>query len=192
MADARVRASFVPKTTSADIDALAVLIDAVAGTDTVVVDRGLDKVVTVDVIIDDPVLATAQAVVPAILGAVANAALFSQLDEFDPTLNAPSNVSLDISDGNVAFITWIATLSPGAKIASITVAGDAPGIVPVEIRGDPRGHESQKLGEPMVIAKVGPAGTGDEVGTPHQLTLTITDTNGRVSAVDSVDIAVTT
>lgn len=188
MADASVRTSFVPKTSAADIDALAVLVDAVAGTDTVTVDRGLDRVVSVDMVVADAVLATAEAVTAAVTGAVANAQVFSTISEYDPVLSAPSDIILDISNANVETVIWTATLSPGAQIKSVTFGGTITG-VPIDVRGNPQAHESQKLGigDHRVIARVGPAGGA---GGPFTYTLQVTDTNGRVSAVDSVGVTI--
>ena len=192
MADHEVRAQLVPSGTAGDIDALATEVDAVAGTDTVTIDRGQDKVVSIDLVVTDAVLATAESIVDDVVAAV-DVQVFSQISESDPVLDSPADVAIDISDADSVKVVWTATLSAGARIASIDVTStDLAAVdIPVVIKGDPQGHESQKNSQNQVIVTVGPAPTGGEVGSPHALTLAVTDTNGRTSAVDSVNVAVT-
>lgn len=115
--------------------------------------------------------------------------------EQDPVLSTPADVSIDISDGSTADIEYsVATISDGARIASIALTSAAlDGVsVPYEvIAGDPQGHESQKRQDKTFVVRVGPAPSGADVGSPHDLVTTITDTDGRTSAGDTVAVTVT-
>jgi hypothetical protein len=112
--------------------------------------------------------------------------------EQDPALNDPDGVTLDISDANVEDIEYVVTLSQGAKLVSIDLTStDLDGVdVPYHVRhGDPQGHQSQKRQDNTFVVEVGPAPADSEVGSPHDLVVTVTDSNGREGA-DTVAVTV--
>jgi hypothetical protein len=197
MADAIVTCSVVPSGVAGDIATLVADLEA-ESLDTVTNDPGADLVVSAEVTHSEAADADGTASLAAIEAAVASVGDCEILEgstkiESDPIISAPANVALDISDADTEDIVYTFTLSQDARLVSIgLVSTDLDGVdVPYEVvQGDPQGHESQKSSEKRFVVRVGPAPTSSEVGSPHDLVVTITDSNGRTDA-DTVAVTVT-
>lgn len=195
MADAIATASVVPSGSAQVIgtivtDLLAQVLDAV------VADPGSDLVVSADITHSEPADAdgsASQAAIEAAITAVGGCVLVGPIKiEADPSVSAPSDVAINISAADTVVIEWEVTLVGEAKLASVAVASTGlDGVsTPYEIiHGDPQGHDSQKSSAGIVRVLVGPAGAGGATGSPHDITLTVTDSNGRTAA-DTVAVAI--
>lgn len=137
--------------------------------------------VTAAAVISDAVTAQTECVV---LGDIAT--------EVDPVLSSPSDVALDISDGDTEEIKWSVTLNRGARLVSIDLDYSelTAVVVPVAVYGDPGAHQSRALDGETIRLVVGPAPAGADTGSPHNILLSVTDSNGRTSAVDVVAVTV--
>jgi hypothetical protein len=196
MADATVTASVVPSGSAQDID--DIVTDLLAeGLDAVVADPGNDLVVSADIthsVGSDTDGTDGIAEIEAAITAVGDCELVGPIRVVaDPVVSAPSNVSIDISDENTVVVQWEASVSQNASLASVAVeSADLDGVnVPYAIiHGDPSGHDSQKSSAGIVRVLVGPAPAGAATGSPHDLVITVEDSDGR-EASDTVQVAVT-
>jgi hypothetical protein len=196
MADAIVTCSVVPSGVAGSIATLVT--DLLAESlDTVTADPGADLVVSAEVTHSVAADADGTTSLAAIETAVTNVGDCEILEgstkiESDPILSAPANVALDVSDADTEDIVYTFTLCQDARLVSIALAStDLAGVsIPFSVvHGDPQGHESQKSGEKRFVVRVGPSPAGGTVGSPHDLTVTITDSNGRTDA-DTVAVTV--
>lgn len=196
MADAIATASVVPSGSAQVIG--TIVTDLLAESlDAVVADPGNDLVVSADIthsVSADADGSTSAAAIVAAIASVGDCELVGPIKiEADPVLSAPANVAIDISDADSVVIEWTVAVSQDATLASIVVASsDLDGVsVPFSvIHGDPQGHDSQKSSAGIIRVRVGPSPAGGEVGSPHDITLTVTDSDARTDA-DTVAVTVT-
>lgn len=191
MADAIVTGRVVPSNIDQDIEVLEAAIEALV--DSSVVDIGLDLQVSVDITHSEAADADGSAAVTVLDAALVTVGdcevVGGWLIESDPVLNAPADGTLDISDAGTLLRTYTPVLSEGASLVSVEVTtNEIPSGAVVISRGNPQGHESQKSGDNSFDLTIGPAVAGDEVGSPHNVIVTVTDSNGRT---DTDTIAIT-
>lgn len=196
MADAIATAKVVPSGSAQVIGDIVTALLA-ESLDAVVADPGNDLVVSADITHSEAADAdgtTSAAAIDAAITAVGDCELVGPIKiEADPVLTAPGDVALDISDGDTENIEWTVTLSQDASLVSaVLTSSELDGVnVPYSIfHGDPQGHDSQKSSAGIIRAVVGPAPSGADVGSPHDLTLTVTDSDGRTKT-DVVAVTVT-